>query len=108
MDWYVAEDEVVWEDVEEIKLTFDYGWMRTIRYNVKYRADSKTGRKLLSISASDAATSSCKEPGPSWARRLYCDRPARRAAKRELQKYIQYDGEYEPMILAMEPLPYWT
>ena len=55
----------------------------------------------------DHGTHSCKEPGPSWFRNLTTERPARRHAKRELQKFMQ-DPDYEPMILPMDPLEYWT
>lgn len=107
MDWFASAEEVVWEDVDSIKYSWDYGWSTRFHYNVKYRIDSKTGRKLLAVARSDAATNACKEPGPSHFRNLYSDRPARRAAKRELQKYMN-NVEYEPMILAMDKLPYFT
>lgn len=56
---------------------------------------------------SDAATSSFKEPGPSWFRRMFETRPSRRKNKRELQRYM-LDTEYEPMCFDKGPLDYWT
>lgn len=56
---------------------------------------------------SESGTTNFKEPGPHWFRNLFTDRPARRAAKRELQKFM-LDEEYEPMILPKYPLEYWT
>lgn len=107
MDWFVAEDQIIWEDVDSVKISCDFGWNEHYHFNVKYRADSKTGRKLLSIAASDAATNSCKEPGPHHFRNLYSDRPLRRQAKEELRKYM-YNEEHEVMIISMPPLPYYT
>lgn len=81
-------------------------------YRVLYRRpfpkDSKEYKKGKARYHSDAATHNCKEPGPSWFRNLYSDRPLRRSSKNELRKYIACDGEYEPMILRKEKLPYWT
>ena len=107
MDYFVTDDEVVWEDVQTIAHTHDYGFMINPRYNVRYSANSKTGRRLIAKASSDAATHSCKEPGPGWFRNLYSDRPLRRKAKEELRKYMMNE-EYEPMIEDMPPLPYWT
>ena len=75
MDYFVSEDEAVWNDVQDIVYSWDYGYIIFPRYNVRYRADSKTGRKLLAVARSDAATHSCKEPGPHHFRNLYSDRP---------------------------------
>ncbi len=52
-------------------------------------------------------TSSFKEPGPSWFRRMFSERPMRRHNKRELQKLMLVDG-YEPMVHSKWPLEYWT
>ena len=48
-----------------------------------------------------------KEPGPSWFRNLYGNRPLRRDSKEELRKYM-LDQEYDPMIPEKNKLPYWT
>ena len=107
MDYWVTEDEIIWEDVESVVRTYDYGWASHPRFNIRYKPNSKTGRKLLAKAKSDAATNRFKEPGPHHFRNLYSDRPLRRKAKEELRKYM-YNGEYEPMILAVPPLPYYT
>ncbi len=105
-DFFAKEEEVVWEDVDYVKWSYEYSFMST-RYNVRYMKNSKTGRKLVSISRSDAATHNCKEPGPGWFRNLYVARPLRRKAKNEIHKFM-LDPDYEPMILTDPPLPYWT
>lgn len=48
-----------------------------------------------------------QEPGPSWYRNLYSERPHRRASKEELRKFNILE-EYEPMILSKPKLEYWT
>lgn len=107
MDYYVHEDDVVWNDVDYVKYSWDWGIYSDPRYNVKYKKNSKTGRKLTAKARSDAATNSCKEPGPGWFRNLYVARPLRRKVKEELRKFM-FNEEYEPMILTDPPLPYWT
>ena len=92
----------------------------------RYAKDSKEYAKGLAKFHSDACTSRMMEPGPSWFRNLYSDRPLRRQAKNEIRKFIRsvpvfynYYGEeleflqsmyecYEPNILSKGKLPYWT
>lgn len=105
-DFWCREEEIIWSDIDYVALIYDYGPTYT-RYSVKYNKNSKTGRKLVKVAMSDAKTHNFKEPGPSWFRNLYSQRPYRRSSKRELQKYIN-NPDYEPMILSKEPLPYWT
>ena len=69
--------------------------------------DSEEYKKALRKFRSESGTTNFKEPGPHWFRNLFTDRPARRATKRELQKFM-LDEEYEPMILPKNPLKYWT
>ena len=107
MDFWVHGKEVVWDDVDYIKWSYEWGFTSGPRYNVKYKENSKTGRKLMSVARSDAATTNCKEPGPGWFRNLYVARPLRRQAKNEIHKFM-VNPEYEPMILTDPPLPYWT
>lgn len=78
-------------------------------YYTRVKLDPKSPECIKAIAKfhSDAGTHRCKEPGPSWFRRLYTQRPHRRAAKRELQRWLA-NPDYEPMILPMEPLEYWT
>ena len=107
MDFWATEDEIKWEDVDYAKYSWDFGFYNTPRYTVKYRENSKTGRRLLAVARSDAGTWKHKEPGPGWFRSLYVMRPLRRQAKNEIHKFI-LDDDYEPMILTDPPLPYWT
>lgn len=56
---------------------------------------------------SDAGTHSFKEPGPSWFRNLYSQRPLRRQSRVILQRFVQ--GEDFDVIINENPkLPYWT
>lgn len=95
LDWYTS--EWVWAEA---------GYR--VLYRRTYPKDSVEYKKGKARYHSDAGSHSCKEPGPGWFRNLYSDRPLRRSSKNELRKYIAYDGEYEPMILRMDKLPYWT
>ena len=67
---------------------------------------TEEGRKEIAIWRSDA-TREFKEPGPSWYRRLFTQRPHRQQARREIYKFM-LDEEYEPMILSKPKLEYWT
>lgn len=72
-----------------------------------FEKDSKEYKKGVARYHSDAATTNCKEPGPSFFRNLTAQRPHRRESKRELQKFLS-DPDYEVMILSMPKLEYWT
>ena len=63
--------------------------------------------KLIAKYRSDAGTHNSREPGPSWFRNLYTERPQRREAKRQLQKFKQ-DPTFEVMLNKKDPLEYWT
>lgn len=82
------------------------GWTR-YQYDAHYYPYSKEGKRRIAQYHSDAGTNTCKEPGPSWYRNLYTERPLRRKAKRELKKYM-LDTDYEPIIEKMGKLEYWT
>jgi hypothetical protein len=94
--------------------------------SVYYATDSKEYKKGLARYHSDGATSRFKEPGPSFFRNLFSDRPLRRKAKNELRKFmisvpVAFTGDgrevdflqvmnecYEPNIPSKGKLPYWT
>lgn len=90
-----------WKLERSEEFYFVYHWVKRDKSDPEYQKDLRRAQ-------SDAGTHSCKEPGPRWFRNLFTERPARRKAKRELQKYIERNGEYEVMILPKEPLEYWT
>ena len=94
---------IPWWVTSELRRS-DYGYCYEW---VPLEKDSIEYKKNLSHYYSDSCCVSFKEPGPHWFRNLFTDRPARRAAKRELQKFM-LDEEYEPMILPKYPLEYWT
>lgn len=113
IDWYVREDEIEWADVESAHIDHMYGsWSRFDYYTIRYKANSKTGKKKLALGRRDTVFR-FKEPGPSWWRKLTAQRPYRRASKMALLKYIKLGAEtfhtdYEPVIESKPKLDYWT
>ena len=96
--------------------TFDKDrYDRYMSYNTRYHFgdrwmfdhDAKVKRIAEVVFHTDAGTVRFKEPGPSWYRNLYVERPTRRYNKLELKKYMA-DPEYEPMVESMGKLVYWT
>jgi hypothetical protein len=79
-----------------------------IWYIVEYNATSKAGKKRLAKYRKDGCVHAFKEPGPSWFRNLFSTRPYRRRMKREIQRFIETDGEYEVPHIRKGKLPYWT
>lgn len=63
-------------------------------------------RKALAVYHSDR-TSNFKEPGPSWFRNMFTERPMRRHNKRELIRFVRIDN-YEPIVYSKWPLDYYT
>jgi len=49
----------------------------------------------------------CKEPGPRWFRNLFTERPQRRDAKRQLNKFL-LDPDFEVLIDTKLHLVYYT
>lgn len=107
-EWFVAENEIIWEDVDEVKIVNRYSsWASRDYYDVIYKPDSPTGRRMIARKYRDR-TIRFKEPGPSWFRNMFEERPLRRASKRELQRYMANE-EYEPMVDARSRKRiYWT
>jgi len=115
LEHYIS--EVVFSDYTR----FSSSWVR-----VYYPKASKAYKKGLARYHSDGATNNFKEPGPSWFRNLFSDRPLRRKAKNELRKFmisvpVAFTGDgrevdflqvmnecYEPNIPSKDKLPYWT
>lgn len=74
---------------------------------VQYIKGGKKYNEGLARYHSDGGTSNFKEPGPSWFRNLFTERPQRQYNRRELKKFMQ-NVEYEPMIINKGHVPYWT
>lgn len=85
-----------------VRLGDSYTWRRVL-----FEKDSKEYAKGLAKFHSDAGTWSFKEPGPSWFRNLYTERPLRRYNRRELHKFMK-NSDYESMIEEKGKLEYWT
>lgn len=69
--------------------------------------DSQEYKEKLAWFHSDAYIDGLREPGPAWFRKLYTERPQRRYNKNELRKFM-LDPEYEPMVIEMDKIPYWS
>ena len=77
------------------------GWGQCVEYD----RDSREYKKGLAEYHSDR-WDWIKEPGPSWFRNLVAERPQRREAKRQLQKFLR-DPKFEVCLNAKDSLPYW-
>lgn len=77
------------------------------RVYVPFEKNSKEYKRGKAKFHSDAGTTPCKEPGPSWFRNLYTERPLRRQSKKEIRKFM-LDPDYEPIIDKKGKLEYWT
>lgn len=103
----------MWTDLEYYTSNWTYPfaddgeWWPTARVQVPFPKDSAEYRKGKAIFHSDAATTNFKEPGPSWFRRMFTERPMRRYNKNEIRKWMN-NPEYEPIVYDMMPLEYWT
>lgn len=68
---------------------------------------SKEGKRRIARWHSDGGTVRSKEPGPSWYRYMFVERPQRREAQYQLRRVLLGE-EFEVMLNAKEPLMYWT
>lgn len=85
-----------------IFIEYDTNWNKTF-----VDRKSEDGKRLKAKYLSDAGTFKHKEPGPSWFRNLYTERPQRREAKRQLKIFMTQD-DYEVILNAKDKLEYWT
>lgn len=90
---------------ESIFIKTDFGTYHHIW--VKRDTESKEYKRDMAKFYSDSGTFKFKEPGPSWFRNLYTERPQRREAKRQLHKYL-LDQEFEVILNPKDRLDYWT
>jgi len=72
-----------------------------------FEVGSHEHKKALAKHFSDTGTYRYKEPGPSWFRNLYTERPQRREAVRQLKKFM-LNEDYEVILNAKDKLEYWT
>lgn len=111
-DWFLEDhwnelaDALAADGAEKITLSNAGCWCRT-NYVVYYSRDSKIGKKKLAQYHSDAYTHGCREPGPMWALREFCQRPYRREAAREISKFLR-DADYEVVLRSKPRHGYWT
>lgn len=67
---------------------------------------SKEGKEKIARYHSDATTSNNTEPGPSWFRALYTERPQRREARREIHRYFRNEN-HEVILNGKNRLERW-
>jgi len=68
---------------------------------------SEEGKRRLAKYHSDGGTHSFNEPGPTWFRTMFVERPQRREAKAKIHRYVR-DENYVVILNAKNPLDYWT
>lgn len=95
------EYDMYWCLTEYVRVPNSWQWVR-----VPIPPKTKEYKKALAEYHSDAFRN-FKEPGPSWYRNLFAERPQRRTSKHELHKFM-LDEEYEVMLNPKDKLPYWT
>lgn len=83
-----------------------YGWGTWATTRQEFVPTIERHREILAKYHADGYRGH-KEPGPSWFRNLTVQRPARRGGREELRKFL-LDPEYDPNIVAMPYLEYWT
>lgn len=98
---YRKRSDELWVLRQYVRIPDTWSWVW-----VKLDPNSREGKKELAVWRSDAYRE-FKEPGPSWFRTLFSQRPYRQESKNELRKFLQ-DEDYEPMILKKPKLEYWT
>lgn len=92
----------------------DYSWLLRDWVRIGYGnyvrvpmdPNSKEYVKTLAMYHSDVYRNH-KEPGPAWYRLYTVERPQRRKAKRELQKYM-LNEEHVVILNPKDKLEYWT
>ncbi len=90
-------------DIKWVLQDWDWKTRETVLIDPK----SDEAKRRLARWKSDAGTHKCREPGPSWYRRIMRQVPLRREGKEELRKFM-LNEEHEVMITENPPLPYWT
>lgn len=68
---------------------------------------SKEGKLRIAQFRSDGGTSNFKEPGPSWFRNMFVERPQRQEARMKIQRFMR-DEEYVVILNGKNALVYWT
>lgn len=97
-----SKDDYRWLLSDWMKMSENaYTWVR-----VPMDPTTKEYAKTLAMYHSDVYRN-FKEPGPAWYRLYTVERPQRRKAKRELQKYM-LNEEHEVILNPKDPLEYWT
>jgi hypothetical protein len=95
--------DLFWQTKTMVRVPDRYIWLW-----VPMDPKSKEYIKIVRKYHSDAGTHSCgngKAP-PGWFITQHVQRPHRRDANRQLRKWL-LDPEYELILNAKDPLPYW-
>lgn len=98
----------IWSsDIKYILSDWVYDPELMFGYTIKLDPKSDEAKRRVAKFRSDAGTHNCREPGPSWYRRITRQIPLRRDGKEQLRKFM-LNEEYEVMITENPPLEYWT
>lgn len=84
----------------------DCVYHRQSRRVIRYNKSGKEAKIALAKYRSDAYVG-FREPGPTWFRNMFVERPQRRQAKEQLRKFI-LDTEYVVLLRPKNKLKYWT
>lgn len=113
--WLIKDNSILsaWDTLEKLKKYKDgdisnwscYGM--THFYELRFRPDSEEGKMRLAKFHSDAKWHYWNHTGPGWFHNLFSQRPYRRDAKRQLQRYM-LDDEFEVQLLRKPKREYWT
>lgn len=68
---------------------------------------SEEGKRRIARYHSDASRTCHTEPGPSWFRTMFVERPQRQEARMKIHRYFR-DPEYVVLLNAKNPRDYWT
>ena len=93
--------DLEWQTREMIRVPGYYIW-----HWVPMDPKTKQYKKVVNKYHSDAGTQKFHNCPSGWWVNMVMQRPHRRDAKRQLKKWMT-DPEYEVILNAKEPLPYW-
>ena len=94
--------ELEWQTSYLVKVPGRYIW-----YWEKMDPNSKQYKKAVNRYHSDAGTHKFTNSPCGWWVNLVVQRPQRRDAKQQLKKWLT-DPEYEVILNAKDPVPYWN
>ena len=92
--------------IHEDRVLIRYDWRNCDYTFTHIDPDSKEGKERLARFHSDVKKRAWIKFGPMWFYNLYCQRPYRRNAKYQIQRYIK-DTEFEIQLRRKPSREYW-